>query len=817
MKAPLSLVALGLAAAPAAAQATLPFPLRPDGQDAETGVQRLATVPGAVDALVGRDAVVLTGVPLPSGSANVALTRIHHEALGFGYRVDGEPAFGLLDGAGLTIWKGSILGVPGSEVLLSFSHVGSRGWMHDGVELVHLLPQTDAVGSWVDGPVFQATEAELAQLGVQANLDCKTDELVDLRPFELDGTPVGGAKSGGAEGGTGVLYGCEIAVETDYQLNQVFGGSLPAETAYVTTLWAAVSDRYTEQLSTVLSFPYVQFYTSPADPWSTPGSGDSIAMLNEFVAAWAGAIPANADLGHFLSGANLGGGVAYLEVLCDFAHDFSFAVSGNIDGQVPFPIAVGPLNWDFMVTAHETGHNFGSPHTHDYSPPIDECAFGLCISDGTIMSYCHLCSGGLANITTFFHPLVVDVIDAHVSACLPVISGIVALPPTLVAPGAPTPLTADVAGTPVGSVDLNYRFDASAAFTAIPMSALGGGTYGADLPAAACGDAPEVFFSFTDSTVGPQSTETFALEVGNLTSLFHDDLEGDLGWTAGIAGDDATTGIWERGDPLGTSAQPSTGVAIGGGTNCYFTGQGSSGGSVGEADVDGGTTTLVSPVIDLSSGDARIGYWRWYSNTAGSEPGADVFVVEASNGGPWTNVETVGPGGPEAGGGWFYHEFTVSDVVTPTATVQVRFQASDLAGGSIIEAAVDELSVFRVDCDVCQADLGFAGPGSATIALCGPPLTLGSTATLEVTGGPAGQVGGIGYSGQFNPTPLLGGTLVPLPVGGIEPIVLDGAGSASLTIPGGAPFPVTLYLQGILLDASGQFLITNALAAELMP
>jgi len=90
----------------------------------------------------------------------------------------------------------------------------------------------------------------------------------------------------------------------------------------------------------------------------------------------------------------------------------------------------GPANWDFMVTAHEIGHNFGSPHTHDYCPPLDECAppgyFGgcqtqqVCTNQGTIMSYCHLCSGGLANVTTYFHPQ--NVIDMRAwveGTCLP--------------------------------------------------------------------------------------------------------------------------------------------------------------------------------------------------------------------------------------------------------------------------------------------------------------------------------------------------------------------------------------------------------------
>jgi hypothetical protein len=65
-----------------------------------------------------------------------------------------------------------------------------------------------------------------------------------------------------------------------------------------------------------------------------------------------------------------------------------------------------------MVVAHETGHNCGTWHTHDYSPPIDGCGLGDC-SDAwgaTIMSYCHTCSGGLSNMVMSFHPLVQDTI-----------------------------------------------------------------------------------------------------------------------------------------------------------------------------------------------------------------------------------------------------------------------------------------------------------------------------------------------------------------------------------------------------------------------
>jgi hypothetical protein len=119
-------------------------------------------------------------------------------------------------------------------------------------------------------------------------------------------------------------------------------------------------------------------------------------------------------------------------------------------------------------------------------------------------------------------------------------------------------------------------------------------------------------------------------------------------------------------------------------------------------------------VFDLTAAnDPAIGYWRWYSNSAGGSPNNDVFTVDiTSNGTTWTNVETVGPSGPGTSGGWFYHEFRVGDFVTPGATVRMRFVAADLGAGSLVEAAVDDFAIVDVGCPggaACPGDVNDDG------------------------------------------------------------------------------------------------------------
>jgi hypothetical protein len=193
----------------------------------------------------------------------------------------------------------------------------------------------------------------------------------------------------------------------------------------VTQLVAAVSDQYLTDVQTTLSIAYLGLYSTPADPWDAQDSGgDAGDVLDEFQAAWSGSgWPVSANLAHFLSGANLGGGVAYVNVLCN--QSFGFGVSGNLSGSINWQTwtgAPGNFTWDFVVVAHELGHNFGSSHTHSYCPPLDicytNCSSAPVCSQGTLMSYCHTC-GGMDNIDLEFHPVCANIMRQSVnSSCL---------------------------------------------------------------------------------------------------------------------------------------------------------------------------------------------------------------------------------------------------------------------------------------------------------------------------------------------------------------------------------------------------------------
>ncbi|MFT5198582.1 MAG: hypothetical protein ACI87O_001240, partial [Planctomycetota bacterium] len=302
-----------------------------------------------------------------------------------------------------------------------------------------------------------------------------------------------------------------------------------------------------------------------------------------------------------------------------------------------------------------------------------------------------------------------------------------------------------------GSAALVY--DAGAGAVTVPLNFVSGDQFNVNFPSLPCGSTVAWYIT-ADSSAGlawtapaeaPASTYISLIGFGD-TELDIFDMEANAGWTGGVAGDNATTGIWVRGNPNASDAQTGDDHTVAG-TDCWFTGQANNGDSVGTNDVDGGTTTLLSAQFDLSSNpDARIEYWRWYVNNGNGTVDDSMFVDITTNGSTWVNVETLGPGHPEASGGWNMHSFAVSDYVTPNSQVQLRFRVGDLGGGSIVEAAIDDLRTSEIDCSggsmtiYCSPNISNSTGMSAMISGQGSTTASDNNLTLMAAQLPSGKL-----------------------------------------------------------------------------
>jgi choice-of-anchor B domain-containing protein len=260
-----------------------------------------------------------------------------------------------------------------------------------------------------------------------------------------------------------------------------------------------------------------------------------------------------------------------------------------------------------------------------------------------------------------------------------------------------------------------------------PMSPVASGVYRAAFPDLECLTGVEYYFQATATNGSTATLPRTALSSGGYEATvateqaiaINDTFDIESGWISGAAGDNATSGFWERVDPIATSAQPGDALF---GPFCYVTGQQPAGSSnAGANDVDNGRTTLVSRPVDLTADpDARyeISYWRWFSNSAGAAPNTDPFTVDISSDGglSWVNVETVDPNSPESSGGWFQHSFNPDDFIERTPDVRLRFVASDFDPQSLVEAAIDGFRVSYFACEDPTIPGDANGDGSVDLA-----------------------------------------------------------------------------------------------------
>lgn len=212
-------------------------------------------------------------------------------------------------------------------------------------------------------------------------LECETPDEMMMETFEENVT---------AEVVNKVV---KIYFECDYALYQS-KGNLTNVSNYVIGLFNQVATLFANENITVqISDIYV--WTSP-DPYV--GYNSPSAILTPFRVTRGTNF--NGNIAHFLTTRNIGGGVAYVNTMCNKA--YAYGVSRIYTTYSTFPA----YSWTVNVVAHELGHTIGSPHTQSCSwgsTALDNCypVEGSCspgpapVNGGTIMSYCHLTNYGI--------------------------------------------------------------------------------------------------------------------------------------------------------------------------------------------------------------------------------------------------------------------------------------------------------------------------------------------------------------------------------------------------------------------------------------
>ncbi len=355
-------------------------------------------------------------------------------------------------------FRGRVAGLPDSVAILTVPARGlARGVITDKDRVWMLRGSNGRSAAGLSSRKVSADELDSLppfQCGVEA---LTGGGALDIDPAMAIWPGVGAVET--APLPAGVTHTARVAVETDYEYFSLFG-SETAALDYMGDLFAYASTLYEREVNTNLVISYARLWPGGADtdPWTVTRGTDT--ALYEFREYWnANMASEDRTIAHMLSGKPLGGGIAFVGVLCN--QSVGYGLSASLSGG--FDIANPRVVTDLLLVTHEIGHNFNSRHTHDYcgvedvADPVDLCftsnscgsAMGLPGLDslsggttvekpGTIMSYCHLVSGGYSNLSFTFgleHPYgvaahrVPSVMQSHVQgtasafpACLSLVS-----------------------------------------------------------------------------------------------------------------------------------------------------------------------------------------------------------------------------------------------------------------------------------------------------------------------------------------------------------------------------------------------------------
>ena len=287
-------------------------------------------------------------------------------------------------------YRGRMEGNPESIAAFSFSQNEMMGLFSD-------KDGNYVLGKMENNPAGTHIVYNDKDLVPASNLSCATNTTIPVMPVNL--------QKGGVQA---MSVNCvNWYWETDYDIF-VGKGSVANVTTYVNGIFNQVSALYANDgMNIGLQTLFIWDVT---DPYTGPSTSNYLTQFGNYRTSFAG------DLANLL-GYNGGGGVAWLNGFCA-PNQFRMGYCGINSSYSSVPT----YSWTVEVVAHEEGHLFGSPHTHDCAwngnnTKIDACGdvAGYTVSGcpqtspalppagGTIMSYCHLTGAGI-NFSNGFGP-----------------------------------------------------------------------------------------------------------------------------------------------------------------------------------------------------------------------------------------------------------------------------------------------------------------------------------------------------------------------------------------------------------------------------
>ena len=320
--------------------------------------------------------------------------------------------------------------------------------VEDGVGLLVNQSTGELGGFYNNGGVSVEIEGNIHtgmtfKLPLEPNQDTNVVKQCDMKMEQQPGNPLEDlntalkSKAISFTKGT-VNYEAVVAVDTDNEWMAGKGNNTTTAMNFIIQLFVNMNVFYERDFATRLLIG-TTFLRTTTDPYPTESS--IFNYLNDFGEYWRVNYPnIDREFALMLSSQNIGSlsfsGVAWLNQYCNkgaLQNGGTETFGSYSMNRIGTSASVGFVS---QFVAHELGHNFGSPHTHCYTPEVDQCynGEGGCYAGavscptfsgnnrGTIMSYCHFGApngAGCGTSNEIFHPTVIGLISGRIASNFP--------------------------------------------------------------------------------------------------------------------------------------------------------------------------------------------------------------------------------------------------------------------------------------------------------------------------------------------------------------------------------------------------------------